>query len=315
MSDKENDPFAGEPICIGPFGAAPSPASETPQIGGFASEDFHAANLKAAPLPTEGETPRPGTSQDTFTGKPFPSDGLTGTGPFDPSSAGTDTGFVSPASLLALEQRWRKEAKGTADQRFYNGGTVDTLRKCADELTRVREEVEKAQYIAQLEVEEARKYRLTPVGIQTPDPSLPSYNCDCLNADPVTGRPSDADDALYCERQCVLLDDVADLRAENERLAKELNDCPTCNGSGIMDVVVAVLPPDEREQTEPETCAECGGDGLSGYAQLRQSVERLTQERDEARECARRLLADADLARPSSHYAEFTMIASWREGK
>lgn len=51
-----------------------------------------------------------------------------------------------------------------------------------------------------------------PVGLQQIDHALPSYACDCLPADPVTGRPSGEDDALYAMRQCVLLDDVAPLQ-------------------------------------------------------------------------------------------------------
>lgn len=42
------------------------------------------------------------------------------------------------------------------------------------------------------------------------------------------------------------------------------------DGSGIMEVLVRVLPPDEREEHEAVPCGECGGTGRGTVAALLQ---------------------------------------------
>lgn len=63
--------------------------------------------------------------------------------------------------------------------------------------------------------------------------------------------------------------------AERERDAakKKLETCPTCGGDGLMDVVVDVLPPDEREVLAAETCGECKGTGISSWGQAIRDAE------------------------------------------
>ena len=75
--------------------------------------------------------------------------------------------------------------------------------------------------------------------------------------------------ARQAEHECYRLE------AEVGRLKAELMECPTCGGTGAMEVCVGVLPPDGQEITEFETCAECGGNGKSGYARLAAELDRM----------------------------------------
>lgn len=52
-----------------------------------------------------------------------------------------------PESLAALEARWREDADREQLMRYHSGHKVDTLRKCADELAKVREELTKRRII------------------------------------------------------------------------------------------------------------------------------------------------------------------------
>lgn len=44
--------------------------------------------------------------------------------------------------------------------------------------------------------------------------------------------------------------------------------CGTCAGTGIMEVIAGVLPPDGREEYEAEPCAECDGTGDGRIAEV-----------------------------------------------
>ena len=81
-------------------------------------------------------------------------------------------------------------------------------------------------------------------------------------------------------------DDLAALVADLTALRHELRDCPTCGGSGVMSVLVAVHPPDEREEYAETLCAECGGRGMSCYARLEADLAALRQRHAEAVEAA-----------------------------
>lgn len=78
-------------------------------------------------------------------------------------------------------------------------------------------------------------------------------------------RVREADVARQAER-------IAELEREVERLSA---DCDTCGGDGIMDVVVAYLPPDGREELAAEPCAECEGTGRALIGQLRATIARV----------------------------------------
>ncbi len=69
--------------------------------------------------------------------------------------------------------------------------------------------------------------------------------------------------------QCIVHLRAALAAAERERdeLRKQVRLCPTCDGDGIMDAVVGFDSARESEITQPETCAECHGTGVSSWGQ------------------------------------------------
>ncbi len=82
-----------------------------------------------------------------------------------------------------------------------------------------------------------------------------------------------------------------------ERLAEtraELNNCETCDGTGMMQVLDKVLPPDEREVYAMEPCAQCDGDGKSGYVKLRTQLAETRAQVEQMREMAAEIRAEID---------------------
>lgn len=65
------------------------------------------------------------------------------------------------------------------------------------------------------------------------------------------------------------------LRAANERLEKLIRQCETCDGTGAMDFVKEVLPPDGREVYSTVECAECHGTTVSSWGQALDEAEKL----------------------------------------
>jgi protein gp37 len=85
------------------------------------------------------------------------------------------------------------------------------------------------------------------------------------------GEHQTGDFVLY-EDYAALERQLSEAQQENERMRTELEkhtrECPTCSGSGLMDVVVRILPPYEEEEFETVTCAECNGTGISWVGQI-----------------------------------------------
>ena len=65
---------------------------------------------------------------------------------------------------------------------------------------------------------------------------------------------------------------LAEKQQAEAAMEATLRACPNCEGTGVMSVLVAVHPPDEREEYADTQCAECGGNGLSIYGQLERDL-------------------------------------------
>lgn len=75
--------------------------------------------------------------------------------------------------------------------------------------------------------------------------------------------PSRAADALV-----TMIENVPDMLSELQELRPKVADCPTCNGNGVMQVLVNVLSPNEREEYEDALCGECGGTGIGHIGRI-----------------------------------------------
>lgn len=100
-------------------------------------------------------------------------------------------------------------------------------------------------------------------------------------------------------RAAQVVSDLAcgELLRERDEAVSKLRKCATCDGTGQMDVIVDVLPPDEREVLAPELCGECHGTCVSSWGQALAGAEAAERERDEALKRVAALEADAKIGR------------------
>lgn len=95
---------------------------------------------------------------------------------------------------------------------------------------------------------------------------------------------------------------IADLEREKAALERRVADriCATCEGGGVMDVVVRVEPPDGQEVYETVECAECCGTGVGAWGQAEKQRDALAAGLSDALEA----LADMSGFVETRHYAE-----------